>query len=339
MSSSGIVNHRQTSVCLKLLHLIDVMQASQSGLKCSKQILNEHAKQKKRRRTNHPSCSTQGGKSSAYAILSTLLAKNYPGDDDTPWLRIAARTAMALQFHGILETTGHESTSARIQHASLPKFGISSNSWDEGETGNISANEVNQQESATGDFESEVICIKSELNGEDDAEGYSLLPSPGPSEEHHVLNATDNIRFVSKGSTHSPPPTRCVYGVATASGSPRTNDLVLGSVKVDSDIDKLKSIIKSMDNILKRLHKSSMIIESAQTTRNALRLDLLKDIDSFGDSRGGVISQRSLVDGVAALWRSNTVTKSSNHNVSDGKCAVGCTISTILFSQLTCTLL
>eukprot|EP00956_Cyclotella_meneghiniana_P006584 scaffold8710_cov53-Cyclotella_meneghiniana.AAC.3 len=294
-----------------------VLMASQSGLKCSKQILNEHAKQKKRRRTNHPSCSTQGGKSSAYAILSTLLAKNYPGDDDTPWLRIAARTAMALQFHGILETTGHESTSARIQHASLPKFGISSNSWDEGETGNISANEVNQQESATGDFESEVICIKSELNGEDDAEGYSLLPSPGPSEEHHVLNATDNIRFVSKGSTHSPPPTRCVYGVATASGSPRTNDLVLGSVKVDSDIDKLKSIIKSMDNILKRLHKSSMIIESAQTTRNALRLDLLKDIDSFGDSRGGVISQRSLVDGVAALWRSNTVTKSSNHNVSD----------------------
>ena len=314
---------------------IDIMKASQSGLECSKQILNEYAKQKKRRRVNHPSCFTHRSKSSAYAILSTLLSKKFSDDNDTPWLRIAARTAMALQFHGILETTGHESTSARIQHASLPKFGRSSGSWDEGET-----DKKNQQESAEGDFEADVICVESELIGEDDAEGYDLLPSPGPSEEHHVLNATNDIRSVLKGRTYSPPPTRCVYSVATTSDSPRTNALILGSVKVDSDIDKLKGIIKSVDNILKRLHKSSTIIEAAQTTRNALRLDLLKDIDSFGDSRGGVISQRSLVDGVAALGRSNTVTKLSNQNVSDGKCAVQSkSVIARIFFLITCSLL
>jgi hypothetical protein len=43
----------------------------------------------------------------------------------------------------------------------------------------------------------------------------------------------------------------------------------------------------------------------------------LKDIDSFGDSRGGVISQRSLVAGVAALGDSNASLEKSNVGISD----------------------
>jgi hypothetical protein len=240
---------------------------------------------------------------------------------------------MSLQFHGILETAGQESTSAKIQHASLPKFGVSATSWDEDESDN--ARGTNRQahsrhESIEGDFEAGVIRIESELVGEDDIGGYDLLPSPGPSEEHHVLNATNNVRPSSDEGRQSPSRIRFVYGTSNQSdGSPEVvyenhsaDALTLGSVKVDNDIDKLKSIVKSMDHILKRLHKSSMIIESAQTARSALQLDLLKDIDSFGDSRGGVISQRSLVDGVAALGSSNAALNRSNGNISDGKSVI-----------------
>lgn len=308
-------------------------QASQSGLECSKQILQDYAKQKKRSRSTQ-SFAASGSASSALAILSTLLAKkpssyfNLSDGDDSPWLRTAARTAMSLQFHGILETTGHESTSAKIQHASLPKFGVSA--WDEEESENakgLDKPKRTQHVSTDGDFEEGVIRIESELAGEDDIEGYDLLPSPGPSEEHHVLNATNNVHSASEQGCPSPARVRFVYGASNnpSSDSPEMlyenarEAVNLGSVKVDSDIDKLKSIIKSVDHILKRLYKSSMIIQSAQTTRNALQLDLLKDIDSFGDSRGGVINQRSLVDGVAALSSSNATIDMSNGNITDGK--------------------
>lgn len=231
---------------------------------------------------------------------------------------------MSLQFHGILETTGHESTSAKIQHASLPKFGGAGSSWDEDETENTK-NTANPKEAADGDFESGVIRIESELAGDDDIEGYDLLPSPGPSEQYHVLNATSNVHSTTDEST-STTRVRFVYGSSDESGSSEvvrenhsTDAVALGSVKVDSDIDKLKSIIKSMDHILKRLHKSSIVIESAQAAQNELQLGLLKDIDSFGDSRGGVISQRSLVDGVAALEGSNSALNASNGTISDGK--------------------
>eukprot|EP00985_Skeletonema_marinoi_P027577 scaffold22893_cov73-Skeletonema_marinoi.AAC.1 len=83
------------------------------------------------------SVSPEGKLSSASTIYNALVRKRsssfavFHDDDDTPWLRAAAQVAMALQFHGILETTGYESTSAKIQHASLPKFNNAKNSWDE----------------------------------------------------------------------------------------------------------------------------------------------------------------------------------------------------------------
>lgn len=171
-----------------------------------------------------------------------------------------------------------------------------------------------------------MIRIESELAGEDDIEGYDLLPSPGPSAQHHVLNATNSAHSVSEKGNRSASRIRFVYGSSSGDGSSEVvfenhsvdDAVALGSVKVDHDIDKLKGIIKSMDHILKRLYKSSMIIEASQSTRNALKLDLLKDIDSFGDSRGGFISQRSLVDGVAALGSANAKLNSSNGNISDG---------------------
>ena len=319
------------------LFLFVFKKASQSGLECSKQILNDQMKQRKRIKANQSLVSNNSNtRLSAYAILSTLLANkpssyfHLSGSDDTPWLRIAARTAMSLQFHGILETTGHESTSAKIQHASLPRFGVSAGNWDEDESINDQNGATlsnHHQESLEGDFESGVVCIESELVGEDGIEGYDLLPSPGPSEEHHVLNATNNSPFISVENSPLPPRVRFVYDTSSDTGNSAqmpsgilTSDAAtLGPVKVDGDIDKLKNIIKSMDLILRRLHKSSISIELAQAARNELQLNLLKDIDSFGQSHVSVISQRSLVNGAAALDRSNTALRLSNESMSDGK--------------------
>ncbi|KAL7487911.1 hypothetical protein ACHAW6_013491 [Cyclotella cf. meneghiniana] len=317
-----------------LFPLNAVLTASQTGLECAKQILQDHAKQKKRRRTNQSLSSADGSTSSFYAILSTLLAKNASSyfnlsdGDDAPWIRTAARAAMSLQFHGILETAGHESTSAKIQHASLPKFGVSSSNWDDDESDNArGAQRLNHQEreSVEGDFEAGVISIESELLSAEGIGGYDLLPSPGPSEEHHVLNATNVLSVPGEGGLHSLSRSRYVYGTSNArQESPTTmyeshtaDAVTLGSVKVDSDIDKLKGIIKSVDRILKRLHHSSMIIEATQSTKNALQIDLLKDIDSFGDSRGGVINQRSLVNGVAALGNSYVLLNKGSRIISD----------------------
>ena len=148
-----------------------------------------------------------------------------------------------------------------------------------------------------------------------------------PSEEHHVLNATNVLSVPGEGGLHSLSRSRYVYGTSNArQESPTTmyechtaDAVTLGSVKVDSDIDKLKGIIKSVDRILRRLHHSSMIIEATQSTKNALQIDLLKDIDSFGDSRGGVINQRSLVNGVAALGNSYVSLNKGSRIISDGK--------------------
>lgn len=312
------------------IHSSNHIQASQSGLESAKQILQDHSKQNKRRKANQPLASRDGTTFSTYAILSTLLAKkpssyfNQPDGDDTPWLRTAARAAMSLQFHGILETAGRESTSAKIQHASLPKFGTTISHWDDEETCTSKRKESlsnHQQASVEGDFEAGVIRVDEEDTGD-----YDLLPSPGPSEEHHVLNAT-NTGSADNDKATTPTQTRFVYGTSNTNNDPPTmiyeshtaDAVTLGSVKVDSDIDKLKGIIKSVDHNLRKLHQSSMTIEAAQCKRNTLHLDLLKDVDSFGDSRGGVISQRSLVGGVAALENSNALLERSIRNISDGE--------------------
>ena len=216
----------------------------------------------------------------------------------------------------------------------MPKFGVSSSNWEDDESDNArGAQRLNHQEreSVEGDFEAGVISIESELLSAEGIGGYDLLPSPGPSEEHHVLNAT-NARPVSGEDISR---SRYVYGTSNArQESPTTiyeshtaDAVALGSVKVDSDIDKLKGIIKSVDLILRRLHHSSMVIEATQSTKNALQIDLLKDIDSFGDSRGGVISQRSLVNGVAALGNSYVSLDKGSRIISDGKAAnIACVV-------------
>lgn len=322
----------QYFVCIKVGQhyyiwlLIRTMQASQSGLESAKQVLQEHNKQRKSRATNQ-NTSSSSKTSSAAAIWATLLSKksssyfNQRDDDDTSWLRTAARAAMSLQFHGILETTGHESTSAKIQHASLPRFGNQSKgSWDEDDTNGQPEQQQQIAEDSVACFEAGVVNIDSELESEDDIGGYDLLPSPGPSEEHRVLNAIDNHdrspRSLQKSLQLSG--LRFVYGVTEDTPDTNSTDVNLGSVKADNDVEKLKGIIKSVDHILHKLHESSMSIQTSCCDRNKIQLGLLRNIDSLSASRGEVISQSSLVSGVASLERYSWDIEKSNRILSSG---------------------
>eukprot|EP00581_Thalassiosira_minuscula_P012971 CAMPEP_0183723178 /NCGR_PEP_ID=MMETSP0737-20130205/14855_1 /TAXON_ID=385413 /ORGANISM="Thalassiosira miniscula, Strain CCMP1093" /LENGTH=1301 /DNA_ID=CAMNT_0025953431 /DNA_START=308 /DNA_END=4213 /DNA_ORIENTATION=- len=314
-----------------------ILRASQSGLESAKQTLQDHTKNKKRQRSNLVTATSRAGSHSAASIFSALTSKTSTSllclqdDDDTPWLRSAAQVAMALQFHGILETTGHESTSAKIQHASLPKFCNRPGSWDDEEAGNGKGTGNAQKSHHSGpsefdspgaeaNFEAGVINVESELADEEDLGGYDMLPSPGPSEEHCVLNAGNDGRGKLGSVRSRSSKSRFVYG--TTSEQPDEvydrKDSVLGSIRVENDIDKLREIIRSINHTLGKLYHSSKVIQSAQDERNAILLSVLRDIDSWGDSGGEVISQRALVDGVAALEAySNVIDESNNAMTSD----------------------
>lgn len=319
-----------------------ILQASQSGLESTKQILQDHTKNKKQHSSNLATTATSSrdGPYSAASIFSALVSKSsttilrLQGDDDTSWLRAAAQVAMALQFHGILETTGHESTSAKIQHASLPKFrNAPMGSWDEEESGNdkgagkSSPRRLGSSESdspkSEANFEVGVVNVESELaDDEQDLGGYDLLPSPGPSEEHRVLNAGSDVS--SKGGSsksHRASKSRFVYGTTSEGQSNEIfdkKDAVLGSIRVDNDIDKLRDIIRSIRHTLGKLHHSSALIQSAQDERNVIQLDILRNMDSWGDTGEEIISQRALVNGVAALESYNNAVEDSNKSMTDG---------------------
>lgn len=314
-----------------------ILQASQSGLESAKQTLHGHTKQKKRQKSKLVAATSRGGPHSAASIFSALLSKTstslsrHQDNDDTPWLRAAAQVAMALQFHGILETAGRESSSAKIQHASLPKFGNRpSGSWDEEETGSAKragtnnggeSSESNSPKSESN-FEAGVINVESELADEEDSGGYEMLPSPGPSEEHRVLNA-GSVATGRFGDVKSQQTTyRFVYETASEQTDEihDRKDAVLGSIRVDSGIEKLRGIIRSINHTLGKLYQSSAAIQSAQGERNIILASLLRDVDSWGDSGGEVISQRALVTGVAALEAFNSAIEESNRAMTDGMC-------------------
>lgn len=307
-----------------------ILQASQSGLESAKLVLHDHANHKKRQRLNLATAMSRDGPQSAASIFSALVSKTsisilrLQGDDDTSWLRAAAQVAMALQFHGILETTGHESTSAKIQHASLPKFSTRpAGSWDDEETGNDKGSVKSKfngrhQSNSTGNgtnFEVGVINVESELAEEEDLGGYDMLPSPGPSEVHRVLNAgseTDVSGMVGSAFAYE--------AISEQSkGMYDRKDAVVGTIKVESDIDKLRDIIQATNHTLGKLYQSSASIRSAQDARNVIQLNILRDIDSWGDNGGDIITQRALVNGVAALELFNSNVEEINKTMSDGR--------------------
>ena len=149
---------------------------------------------------------------------------------DYGWVRTAAQAAIALRIHGMLETTGMPSASARLQHASLPQFAAHRRYADDFLMGSGSEHQKHPGAATLGNdgaiqptgFEDGVVQVSSELrkaspetdvvgltagnarkdtgdrDGDDDDDGYDLLPLPVPAPERRILVAGSTSSTVTR---------------------------------------------------------------------------------------------------------------------------------------------
>jgi len=244
------------------------------------------------------------------------------------WVRTAAQAAVALQLHGILETTGLPSASARLQHASLPNFNNSrSSGWvdDDGEKLVANDSEENVENTVIDSFEEGVLHVQDELASDPimdqgDGEGYDLLPLPIPAPERQILNVRE-----AKQNTDEQKETRFRYGgpsLQEGLGIENTEDerrVYLGEMAIDENIDKLREVIGSVDNTLSRCTASSCGIERSRRERFMINLDILRGLDSWEGLRGKFVSQRALLKGVSNMEQSREVFEESDLTLIDGK--------------------
>lgn len=256
--------------------------------------------------------------------LLTFFTSPGSSQPNLSWVRTAAQAAMALQLHGILETTGLPSASAKLQQASLPKFGSSRNSaWNAEESDiRIAQQEETIAEGEAGEsFEEGVEHVSDELESEciDENVGYDLLPLPVPAPERQILSLGESPSVNSMSSEQRE--TRFRYGSPTVGGrfEDDLRSAYLGDIAVDENIDKLREVIGSVDNTLSRCLASSGGIGRARRERLALHLEVVRGLDSWEGLRGKFVSQRALLKGVSGIQQSKEVFEESDLALIDGK--------------------
>lgn len=301
-----------------------ILQASQSGLEAAKLFLENHANVKQKVSSQSPHMddwrSTSGGANAA--------SKQTP---NLTWVRTAAQAAMALQVHGLLETTGLPSASARLQHASLPSFNQSArNSGWADEDGVAQESPFVEGDGSVAEgaesFEHGVV----EVESGSDVDGYDLLPLPIPAPERRILCAgsspqvNNGVFVIGTNEGHfAPREERFHYGIdidrLNLGEQCEVESAFLGDFPVDENIDKLREVIGSVDNTLHRCLSASGGIGEARSDRLAFHLELVRGFDSWEGLRGRFISQRALLKGVSGLEQSKDVAEESDLEVVDGK--------------------
>lgn len=296
-------------------------QASQSGLEAAKKSLQEHSRASNEITENTPKL--DDGK------LSIFWSGNGSGSNqpNLSWVRTAAQAAVAVQLHGVLETSGLPAASARLQHASLPNFGHSRKStWneDEGEQTDEPEATGNPIQAQDQQFEEGVIQVGDELESDSAAEdqsGYDLLPLPVPTPERTVFAASDKEETTNSDEVRKE--ARFRYGGPPDEHLGDKTDgqpVYIGEMAVDENIDKLREVIGSLDNTLSRSLASSGGIGKARKKRLELQLDVLRGLDSLEGLRGKFVAQRALLKGVASVEQSREVFEESDLMLIDGMC-------------------
>jgi len=304
-----------------------ILKASQSGLESAKLFLVDHAKIKQTDSSQVPQMEDWRTSSSWSGSTSGGSNANTRQGPNLTWVRTAAQAAMALQVHGLLETTGLPSASARLQHASLPNFNQSARNsgWADEDDG------VQESTSLSGDgscaegaesFEHGVVQVE----GESDADGYDLLPLPIPAPERRILCAgsTPQVNagmLILDGGNFEVREERFHYGVdghrVNLGEQCEVESAFLGDFPVDENIDKLREVIGSVDNTLLRCLSASGGIGEARSERLAFHLQLVRGFDSWEGLRGRFITQRALLKGVSGLEQSKEVAEESDLEMVD----------------------
>lgn len=297
-----------------------ILTASQSGLEAAKRSIEECNKAAKELREQTPQLD-DGGKLFVPLWSSSSDSSYAP---NFAWVRTAAQAAMALRVHGMLETTGMPSASARLQHASLPSFGKAKHGtlWEDDAAGEQSRRVQTDKELVVDNegqnFEDGVICVQSELKSEDQFDqkddGYDLLPLPVPAPERRILTVGN-----SSSSTSAKLDSRFHYGSMTEvdllsfeSNDDDTRSVVLGNMLVDDNIDKLREVIGSVENTLSRCLGSSGSVGTARRERLKTQIDVIRGLDSWDGMRGQFVSQRALLRGIGGMSQSREIYEESD---------------------------
>lgn len=250
------------------------------------------------------------------------------GAPNLSWVRTAAQAAMALKVHGMLETTGLNTASARLQHASLPSFGSVARNpgWEDDEGRSYSdPYQVQASENRTleaGNFEEGVISVQSELAPFEPAfgdDGYDLLPLPVPAPERLILSAGGDhctATFLQQGRFHYS--STSVQSALPVDGNDKSSKAFLGDIAVDENIGKLREVIGSVENTLTRCLASVGGIGKAQRKRQSLHLEVVRGLDSWGGMRGKFVSQRFLLKGVSGIEQSKDLYDEGDVTMIDG---------------------
>ena len=322
------VQSERFGILLETLFIISFVcvQGSQSGLEAARQSLDEHTRTAKAISEQTPKL--DDGKTGNFWLMQGS-GSIHP---NLSWVRTAAQAAVALQLHGVLETTGLQSASARLQHASLPKFDSSRESgWSNDDceiplrTDSDETPASNEEES----FEEGVLQVQDGFQTEDleeDGTGYDLLPLPVPTPERRILSFSDTRPH--KSGSKEAKEARFRYGespatlpglaqeIANEEGKPA----LLGDIAVDENIDKLREVIGSVDHTLSRCMTSSGAIGRARRERLALHLDVVRGLDFWEGLRGKFVSQRALLKGVSGIEQSREVFEDSDLALIEGTC-------------------
>lgn len=293
-------------------------QASQSGVDAAKQCLDECSRVSKELKDRTPQL-VDGKVGIPFWPHGSTFS---PNSTNFAWVRTAAQAAIALKVHGMLETSGLPTASARLQHASLPSFGNASTRTNSGwedieiEAGAriAAANAASDAIGPGSNFEEGVV----------NDDGFDLLPLPVPAPERRILSAGSNTdtQYMVNGRHREE---RFHYGSPTVQGRYAMDDedeigsAFLGDVAVDENIDKLREVIGSVDNTLSRCLASSGGIGKAQRERLALHLNVVGGLDSWAGMRGKFVSQRSLLKGIAGIEQSKAISEESDLALIDGK--------------------
>ncbi len=252
--------------------------------------------------------------------------KRYGVTSDLSWVRSAAQAALALKLHGILENTGYQSTSTKLHHASLPKFSkVKGESVGIDDTTNHISEKVATEENNIGDdFEKGIICIESCLDEENDyknndGSGFDVLPLPVPLHKRSALCAgsfqTNQSLFSTNDNSHNEVGTN--YG--DCFNHPELSPIIVGDMSVDRDINKLRDLMRAVDESLKRGFTAGLLIGSESIDRINYQLCLLKEIDSGDSLCPRIIGQNALLHGVESLERNRNTVNDCTDQFVNGK--------------------
>ena len=229
---------------------------------------------------------------------------------------------MALKVHGMLETTGMQSASARLQHASLPALPSARNpGWDDMD-GPPDAREAPPGTDAEGNSAAHEGSNFEEGVVNDD--GYDLLPLPVPAPERRILTVGSTTNATAATADISGEE-RFYYGSGDLdlsyplSVEEDAGSAFLGDIAVDENIDKLREVIGSVDNTLSRCLASIGGIGKARRERHALHVNVVRGLDSWAGMRGKFVSQRSLMKGFTGIDQSREIYEESDLALIDGK--------------------